>query len=150
LFIKTIRGATICVEIDLSSSVEDLKMKVEEKERIPIMHQVLMFCGIPLKPKVSLNSQGISKGSTIDISLSIRGGAKISITFESQKKNFNVPESLLKTLDSTPKILYLDKPNFFLNIEKFYHVHVNNQKFYKLDDKEIVLDRVTKSKHFEI
>ena len=45
LLIKTLSDKTITIEIDTSSTVKDVKARIQEKEGIPAYKQCLMYAG---------------------------------------------------------------------------------------------------------
>jgi len=61
--------------MDPSSSIKQLKAKIEELERISMTDQHLSFGCKPLKDSLSLHSYGIQEGSVIDLNIRLRGGS---------------------------------------------------------------------------
>ena len=74
IYVKNFTGFSICIKITHQMSIEELKMKIQEKDGTPVEQQRFVFAGKDFKDSMLLGMYNIQKDSMIHLVLRCRGG----------------------------------------------------------------------------
>lgn len=74
IFVKTLQGTTITVDVNSEDTIDAVKDKIARKENLPVGEQRLIFSGKQLEETRTLSDYNIKENATLYLLLRLKGG----------------------------------------------------------------------------
>lgn len=74
IFVKTVSGHTLLLNVELGNTVSELKQKIQERNGTPIRLQSLVYAAKPLLDHLTLGDCAVCDNATIFLALRLHGG----------------------------------------------------------------------------
>eukprot|EP01084_Bolivina_argentea_P159025 276980_1 len=130
IFFKLITGTVITVNVKSTDSIQNIKMRIADQEKISPEQQIIMFDGKELEDRITLSDYGIQNETMLRLVLKLRGGCFLRGTMITLA---NGTEHVIEHIEKNDQILMnsdglISKVNGIYNfmIDKYVILYLSN------------------------
>jgi len=126
IYVKTLTGKTITIEVNTADTIFDLKCFIQDKEGIPPDQQRLVYGGNQLEEDATLKDYGIDNGETLHLVLRLRGGGGEELC----DRNFYGESATVPVINTYKEFVEVQNVNGSWDIEVLRLVGLSDDKVY--------------------
>ena len=106
LFVKTLTGKTVTLNVGVRDTVGDLKRKINQKEGIPVAQQCLIAAGKPLADTDDIHAIGVQNHSVLHLVLRVPSRSPLSLSVQTPNgENLTVNSNIADTINQIKEMI---------------------------------------------